>query len=179
MIKPWGPHAVSALWCQLKRCISSPCWVLPPVPIPKSLNLQTRKLCQRVQFSWTMDGWRPRLRLGSSGRPPSWWDGDGAYSACRSTDGGQTTAGFKVCTLSLRAAGRTAAAIERGRYPATEPHRPAVIPDPRTGSIDPGSWNAASIPFPATMPFLPAFVASISTYFALDVRVDLICRSYL
>jgi hypothetical protein len=55
MIKPWGPHAVSALWCQLKRRISSPCWVLPPVPIPKSLNLQTRKLSARaVQLN---DGW--------------------------------------------------------------------------------------------------------------------------
>jgi hypothetical protein len=43
---------------------------------------------------------------------------------------------------------------ERDRDPANDPRRSAVIPDPRSGSIDPGSWNQASTPFPATMVLL-------------------------
>jgi hypothetical protein len=123
MIKPWGPHAVSALWCQLKRRISSPCWVLPPVPIPKSLNLQTRKLCQRVQYSWTMDGWRPRLRLGSSGRPPAWWDGEMAHTAVQ-IDGRRADCGGIQGRYSLLA----------GRREDCSSHRTGTLPGDRTTS---------------------------------------------
>jgi hypothetical protein len=42
-------------------------------------------------------------------------------------------------------------AIERDRDPAVEPHRPAVIPGPRSGSIDPGSRNQPWTLFPASV----------------------------
>jgi hypothetical protein len=40
---------------------------------------------------------------------------------------------------------------ERDRDPAIEQHRPAVVPEPRSGSINPGSRDRPSTPFPATM----------------------------
>lgn len=36
------------------------------------------------------------------------------------------------------------ASTDRGRDPAIDPARPGVVPDPRSGSIDPGTWIAPS-----------------------------------
>lgn len=53
--------------------------------------------------------------------------------------------------------------MERDHDPVTDLRRPAVIPDSRSGSIDLGSWNAASTPFPATM------VYTTCCHFLVDV----------
>jgi hypothetical protein len=56
--------------------------------------------------------------------------------------------------------------LKRDRDPVIDPRRPAIVPDPRSGSIDPGSWNEASTPFPATM-------SRPSCLFVIPLQIDL------
>jgi hypothetical protein len=67
------------------------------------------------------------------------------------------TAGFFVCMYSCDFSVQNLdthlrpAHMERDRDPTVDSRRPVVVPDPRSGSIDPGSRNQPSTPFPATM----------------------------
>jgi hypothetical protein len=47
------------------------------------------------------------------------------------------------------------AQMEQDRDPTVDPRRPVVVPDPRSGSIDPGSRNQPWTPFSATMTQIP------------------------
>ncbi|XP_071680376.1 uncharacterized protein [Lolium perenne] len=61
--------------------------------------------------------------------------------------------------------------LERDHDPVTDPRRPTFVPDPRTGSSDPGSRNAASTPILATM--LQKKASELSTL--CGVPVALVC----
>jgi hypothetical protein len=108
---------------------------------------------------------RPRRRGTNQGRPK----GDGSVRLRPSSRRRRTrhatahTAGYNgilVCMyscdyfLQILDTHSGSAHMEQDRDPTDDPRRPAVVPDPRSGSLDLGSRNQPWTPFPATMNML-------------------------
>jgi hypothetical protein len=129
---------------------------------------------------------RPRRRGTNQGRPK----GDGSVRLRLSSRRRRTrhatahTAGYNgilVCMyscdyfLQILDTHSGSAHMEQDRDPTDDLRRPAVVPDPRSGSLDPGSRNQPWTPFPATYDCDLLLVgAFLFLYFLIRLRNDLV-----